>query len=360
MTSSISSLKRKEPSQLEFAGDGQRDGHRLHAGGQQAHHDHGPAADGALDGGGQAVVVAGGLDDDVGLARRRSPSASAALRTSSAPTAWAISSGLVVQVDGDDPGGAGTLEDGDGQRADGAGADHQRGLPGTSPARETACQATLAGSISAAVRRSMPAGRGRSIRAGRVDVPAEGAVGVRVARRAAQVGAAGRQVGPVRRVLGGAGAGRGGVHRDGGPGCRARCRRRPPDHGAGRSRGPAPAAPSGWTPPPRRAASSAGRSRRCRRSATSTTASSGRGRGQRDVVDPQVAGGVGHHGRAGGRECCGASSRPSDHHRHSAVDEDGLSVDEVRAIGGQPHRGSGQVLRRCPSGGPGSGPGSRS
>ncbi len=40
-------------------------------------------------------------------------------------------------------------------------------LPATSPARETACQATLAGSARAAVRSSRPAGSGRSIRAGR-------------------------------------------------------------------------------------------------------------------------------------------------------------------------------------------------
>ena len=72
----------------------------------------------------------------------------------------------VVHVHGDDPPGAGALEDGHGQRADGAAADHQRRLPATSPARDTACQATLAGSTSAAVRRSRPAGSGRSIRAG--------------------------------------------------------------------------------------------------------------------------------------------------------------------------------------------------
>ena len=63
-------------------------------------------------------------------------------------------------------------------------------LPATSPARETACQATLAGSISAAVRRSMPSGSGAEHPRGQVHVAAEGAVGVRETGGAAEVGAA--------------------------------------------------------------------------------------------------------------------------------------------------------------------------
>ena len=58
MTSSISSLKRKEPVQVQFPGDGQGDQDRLGPGGQQPDHHHGPAAGRALDGRGQAVVAA--------------------------------------------------------------------------------------------------------------------------------------------------------------------------------------------------------------------------------------------------------------------------------------------------------------
>src|SRR6476469_9644597 len=53
--------------EIQFPGDGQGDQDRLRAGGQQPDHDHGPAPRRALDRGGQAVVVPGGLDHDVGL-----------------------------------------------------------------------------------------------------------------------------------------------------------------------------------------------------------------------------------------------------------------------------------------------------
>ena len=61
----------------------------------------------------------------------------------------------------------------------------------TSPARETACQATEAGSTRAASRRPSPSGSGLQHPAGQGGVLDEGSVGVREPAGAAQVGAAG-------------------------------------------------------------------------------------------------------------------------------------------------------------------------
>ena len=67
MTSSISSLKRNEPSSSSSRVMASEIRHRLRAGGQEPHHHHFAAPGGALDGGGQPVMAAGGFDDDVGL-----------------------------------------------------------------------------------------------------------------------------------------------------------------------------------------------------------------------------------------------------------------------------------------------------
>ena len=261
-----------------------------------------------------------------------------------------------VHVDGDDPGRAGPFEDRDGQRTDRARtrspARSCRPRPRPGPRR---ARPRTAGSISAAVRRSRPAGSARSIRDRQVHVPGERAVGVREPGRAAQVGAARGEVGPVRRIphvpRTGARGGRVDRHRG------ARGRAGPVRRGAGprsrKSRAPAPAAPSGSTPPPHRAASNAGPTRRSRRTATSTTASSGGRRRQRDLLDPQVPLRVRHHRRTRHRQTPLLQSpvtvcAPSDHHRHSAVDEDRLAVHEVRPVRGQPHRRARQVLDRAP------------
>ena len=88
-------------------------------------------------------------------------------------------------------------------------------LPATSPARETACQATLAGSTSAAVLSSRPAGQGTEHPGRKGGVPAEGPVGVRETCGAAQVGAARGKVRTVCGVPGGARPRRGRMHGDG-------------------------------------------------------------------------------------------------------------------------------------------------
>ena len=91
----------------------------------------------------------------------------------------------------------------------------------TSPARDTACQATEAGSTRAASRRLSPLGQRPQHPAGQGRVLDEGSVGVRESAGAAQVGAAGREVRPVGRIAGEAVIGRGGrVDRDRGANAR--------------------------------------------------------------------------------------------------------------------------------------------
>ena len=107
---------------------------------------------------------------------------------------------------------------------------------------------------------------------------------------------------------------------------------------------------------PRRAASSAGRSRRCRR--TRSRPRPRRGPAARSgAVRPGRRRRRGRPARGRRRSCgqCGGRAH-SDHRRHAAVDEDRLPVDVVGGAGGQPHRGPDQVLRCDPSGRPGCGP----
>ena len=159
-------------------------------------------------------------------------SASSAFRTSSAPTARAISSGRSCMSTATIRARAGALEDGHRQGPDGAAADDQRrlashlsgprdGVPGDGGRFRQGSGPQLQ------PRRQRPEHPGRQC-----GVAAERTVGVRVTGRAAQVGAAGGKVRPVFRVPGGAGTRGGRVHRDGGAGPGSRAVRRGLDHGS--------------------------------------------------------------------------------------------------------------------------------
>ena len=127
MTSSISSLNRKEPLRSSSRVMAREIRTGCGSAGQQTDHHHGPAAGGALDGGGQAVVAAGGFDHDVGLHGRdrlRVTGRQHLVRSDGLGDLQRFG----VHVDGGDPGRAGPLQHRDGQRADGSGPDHQGGL----------------------------------------------------------------------------------------------------------------------------------------------------------------------------------------------------------------------------------------
>ena len=127
MTSSISSLKRKEP----LSSSSRVMAREIRTGcgpvGSRPTITTVPAPGGALDRGGQAVVAAGGLDHHIGLDggdRLRVTGRQHLIR----PYRGGDLERFGVHVDGDDPGRAGPFQHRDGQRADGSAADHQGGL----------------------------------------------------------------------------------------------------------------------------------------------------------------------------------------------------------------------------------------
>ncbi len=226
--------------------------------------------------------------------------------TSSAPTAVAISSGLGCMSTAVIRAAPARLRTATASAPIGPDPITSAVLPATSPARDTACQATAAGSINAAVRRSRPCGQGPEHPGRQVHVPAERPVRMRVTGRAAQVGAARGEVGPVRRIPHrppGPGGGR--VDRHRGPRGRAGPVRRGPDH------------PAGNLMPehqrrlqdrlPRRAVQPVMQVRAADPAVRDLHHGLIRGRGgQRHVIDPQVPRRVGDHRRARDRQhvCC--------------------------------------------------------
>jgi hypothetical protein len=180
--------------ELELAFD--RGGHRhgLFAGWQQPEHDHPATAGGVRDGGGEAGDAAGGLDGDVGL-HRRQRRAVAARRVRVAPSARTRSSGASCRsttVISPRPARRSTAT----TSAPMGPAPITSALrPRTSPARPTACHATLAGLGHGGRAQRQPGGqRAQHVRA-EGDVVREPALGVRPVRGAAEVGAAGGEVG---------------------------------------------------------------------------------------------------------------------------------------------------------------------
>jgi hypothetical protein len=134
-----------------------------------------------------------------------------------------------------------------------------------------------------------------------VHIPAEGTIGVGVAGSAAKVGAARGEVGPVRGILGRARTRRSRVDRDGGPGLRARTVGRGADHHPGNFVAQDQRRLQDGLP--RRAMQPIMKVRSADPPVNHLHYSFiGCGPGQRDLIDPQVTGGVGHQRRTRGRQ----------------------------------------------------------